>query len=322
MNAVQAACAIAHRAQPLVIAGALSKPDGSPVTIADFAAQAAACRILAKAFPGEPIVAEESAQALRDAGDQTLDKVTPFVQESLGVNASRGEVADWIDLGAHREGADRYWTLDPIDGTRGYLQNGHYCAALALIENGRVRVAAIGCPTAAPDKPIEAAAAVDSGAMYYAVAGQGAFETVLAWPQAHHPLKVSEHADIASARLCQRRQADQSAPAIVALRKQLGMTGPVLALDSQVKYAALARGDADVYVRPRKYPAHRDKIWDHAAGALLVEEAGGQVSDLAGRPLDYSLGHEFSRNNGILVSNRLLHGAVLGGAAAIGLAAD
>jgi hypothetical protein len=53
-------------------------------------------------------------------------------------------------------------------------------------------------------------------------------------------------------------------------------------------------------------------IWDQAAGALLVEEAGGRVSDLHGLPLDFTTGRHLLRNTGLIASNGLLHDAVLG----------
>jgi 3'(2'), 5'-bisphosphate nucleotidase len=55
----------------------------------------------------------------------------------------------------------------------------------------------------------------------------------------------------------------------------------------------------------------RDKIWDHAAGALIVEEAGGCVTDLVGRPLDFGAGRVLSHNEGVVASNGRLHSAVL-----------
>ena len=51
-------------------------------------------------------------------------------------------------------------------------------------------------------------------------------------------------------------------------------------LDSLAKYAIVARGDADVYMRPPTRPAYSEKIWDHAAGMLVIEEAGGKLIDI------------------------------------------
>jgi HAL2 family 3'(2'),5'-bisphosphate nucleotidase len=311
LRAVQAATRVAEAARATIAANTLPKPDGSPVTIADYAAQAAANRILAEAFPGDRVIAEESCAALRGAkSDDALQRISQLVADVIGVPVGRGDgdgdAAQWIDFGSQvaTDSRRRFWTLDPIDGTRGYIEGGHYCPALALVENGLVIVGVLGCPTVSP-----------SASIYYAVRGEGAFVAPLYAPFDAPPdsrkLSVSSQSNGAMARLCQRRTADQAAPTIVALRKRLGMSGPILSADSQVKYAAIAQGDADLYIRPRKHPAHRDKIWDHAAGAILVEEAGGRVTDLAGRPLDFSHGPELTLNNGILATNKALHEQVL-----------
>src|SRR4030042_1160885 len=58
-------------------------------------------------------------------------------------------------------------------------------------------------------------------------------------------------------------------------------------------------------------PDYREWIWDQAAGSLLVTEAGGRVSDLAGAELDFSRGRRLERNRGVLGSNGRLHPAAL-----------
>lgn len=50
---------------------------------------------------------------------------------------------------------------------------------------------------------------------------------------------------------------------------------------------------------------------DHAAGCLIVEEAGGTVTDFQGKPLDFSVGRTLSKNRGVLASSKLLHPQVL-----------
>ena len=83
-------------------------------------------------------------------------------------------------------------------------------------------------------------------------------------------------------------------------------TSPWL-MDSQTKYLALAAGFGDVlfYLLPPNGLDYRWKIWDVAPGALVVQEAGGRVSDLDGNPLDFSCGERLAHNSGILVSNGL-----------------
>jgi len=82
-------------------------------------------------------------------------------------------------------------------------------------------------------------------------------------------------------------------------------------MDSQAKHAAIATGHADLMMRIPATRTFRDKIWDQAAGTLLVEEAGGRVTDLQGGELDFGAGRELTRNEGVIASNDALHNAVL-----------
>ena len=68
---------------------------------------------------------------------------------------------------------------------------------------------------------------------------------------------------------------------------------------------------ADVYLRLPTRADYREKIWDHAAGALIVTEAGGRVTDVDGRPLDFTRGSSLLDNRGVLATNGLLHDRVL-----------
>ncbi len=72
-----------------------------------------------------------------------------------------------------------------------------------------------------------------------------------------------------------------------------------------------ASGMAEVYLRPVSAGRYREKTWDHAAGVAIVEEAGGRVSDLDGRPLDFSTGPRLEGNRGVVASNGWVHDRVL-----------
>ncbi|MGB7415640.1 MAG: inositol monophosphatase family protein, partial [Thermosynechococcaceae cyanobacterium] len=78
-------------------------------------------------------------------------------------------------------------------------------------------------------------------------------------------------------------------------------------------YGAVASGSAALYLRlpSPKSPDYREKIWDHAAGTIVVEEAGGRVTDMHGKPLDFSQGAKLVDNRGVIVSNGLIHDQVL-----------
>ena len=90
-------------------------------------------------------------------------------------------------------------------------------------------------------------------------------------------------------------------------------------MDSQAKYAVVARGEAEIYLRLPTRADYREKIWDHAAGALIVSEAGGKVTDIAGKPLEFHHGRALDANRGLVVTNGPLHGPVLAALAKAGI---
>jgi 3'(2'), 5'-bisphosphate nucleotidase len=97
------------------------------------------------------------------------------------------------------------------------------------------------------------------------------------------------------------------------IARAVGITRPALRMDSQAKYGLVARGDAALYLRlPSPHaPEYRENIWDHAAGTILVEEAGGRVSDMYGQPLDFASGVKMHANRGVVASNGAIHAAVI-----------
>jgi 3'(2'), 5'-bisphosphate nucleotidase len=91
----------------------------------------------------------------------------------------------------------------------------------------------------------------------------------------------------------------------------LGVTALPLRIDSQCKYATIARGDASIYLRLPTRADYAENIWDHAAGWINVKEAGGEVTDACGNPLDFSAGRTLSRNVGVVATNGKLHDRVI-----------
>jgi 3'(2'), 5'-bisphosphate nucleotidase len=170
-------------------------------------------------------------------------------------------------------------------------------------------VAALCCPN------LSGADAWDKkrGALFSAVRGQGAMLQVLDDSAApSRTVRVTGTRNPAMARVCESVESGHSAhDQSAAIARHLGITAPSVRLDSQAKYGVVARGEADLYLRLPTKKDYREKIWDHAGGVLVVEEAGGRVTDVDGKPLNYSLGRELRENRGVVVSNGLLHEAVL-----------
>ena len=298
-------------AQGRLLAGhTLTKGDASPVTIADFAAQAVVCAELTDRLGDIAMIGEEDSNDLRTPGaTDLLDAVTGLVRTQRGDGVSVGNVLDWISVGASAGASGRYWTLDPIDGTKGFLRGEQYAVALGLIENGEVILGVLGCPNLPnPDG--------STGAVFAATAGRSE-----AWygdaidPQ---PVTVAAPASLAEARFCESVESghsNQDHSAQIAAR--LGITAEPYRIDSQCKYAAVARGDASIYLRLPTRADYREKIWDHAAGKFVVEQAGGVVTDVTGAPLDFSHGAKLEVNSGVVATDGRFHDQVIAAVQAV-----
>ncbi len=317
LSAVRAAARLGISVQAAMVTPELIKDDRSPVTVADFACQALVSHQLEAAFPDDPLVAEESSRSLQGKAAESVRRaVRQHLTNSLG-EATDDQVDAWIDRGQGQP-AQRFWTLDPVDGTAGFLRHQHWVVALALIEDGLVNVAALACPRL--DFGRSGDKVGSDGSVAVAVRGGGAWGGALESDELT-PLHVSDCAEPSEARLLASVEAGHTnLDQLHALEAALGVSAPPVRMDSQAKYAALANGQGELIFRllsPAK-PNYREKIWDQAAGSLIVEEAGGRVSDLQGNRLDFSAGRTLARNTGVLVSNGTLHSQALEALASIG----
>ena len=304
-GALGAAARITRVAQQrLVGTETLTKRDRSPVTAADFASQAVISGILLEAFPDIPLVGEEEACALREPKNAAMkEQVVAWVRSEVPHVRDDDQVLAWIDRGA-MPCAERFWTLDPIDGTKGFLRKGQYAIALALIERGEVVLGLMACPNLDLGS--------DTGALFTAVLGHGTRVAPIDAHSSSQPVSVGPAVGFDAARLCESVEVDHSDHARSArVAAALGITGEPLRMDSQAKYGAVARGDAQVYLRLPTRADYRECIWDHAAGMLVVTEAGGRVTDVDGKALDFGRGRRLSNNRGVIATGSVDHGAVV-----------
>lgn len=317
LQAVRQAALLARQVQAEMVTPALTKNDRSPVTVADFAAQALVAYLLSQAFPNDALVGEESAGALQSPDEsETLAQVTAFVARFIP-QATPENICRWIDRGG-AVASGRYWTLDPVDGTKGFLRHDQYAVALALIDNGQVQLGVLGCPNLRdghiPDH-------TGPGSLAAAQRGQGCWILPLQGDAEARRVQASAIADPAQARLLRSFEAGHTnVDQLDQLAQRLGVQAEAVRMDSQAKYAILACGGGEVIVRllsPDK-PDYKEKIWDQAAGSIVVEEAGGRISDLSGKALDFTAGRSLKHNRGILATNGPLHPAFLQGLADIG----
>ncbi len=317
--AVREAARLTRRVQREMVTPALVKGDKSPVTVADFTAQAIVAKRLAEAFPDAKLVGEEDASDLTatDEGRSTLAQIQHFL-ESAAPGATAEEVCQWIDRG-NDPAEGTFWTLDPVDGTKGFLRGDQYAVALALIDNGRVELGVLGCPEltgAATPK------AGGPGSVLVAARGQGTWVSSTEpldeqWTELH----VAPTSDVAQTRIFRSvESAHTNTGQLGQLATAMGVEADPIPMDSQAKYAVLAAGGGEMLVRllSAKRLDYREKIWDQAAGSIVVEEAGGRVTDLDGKPLDFSHGTSLAANRGVLGTNGKVHDAALEALRAIG----
>lgn len=315
--AVREAARLCQAVQAQMDPGVIEKKDRSPVTVADYGSQALVCRMLREAFPDDPIIAEEDARALRQPDHESVrQEVVQHVEAVRGAVAPE-TVLEWIDYGNAQAYSDRFWTLDPIDGTKGFLRSEQYAVALALIVGGQVVVSAMACPNlpAHLDEPDGL-----RGVIFTAVRGHGAISVPCGDEGEAGAIHVGALSETEQARFCESVESGHSSHSdAAAVAERLGITAPPVRLDSQAKYAVVARGDADIYLRLPTRPGYVEKIWDHAAGMLVVVEAGGTVTDVTGAPLEFNHGPRLQNNRGIVVSNGSLHADVITALDAVGV---
>jgi 3'(2'), 5'-bisphosphate nucleotidase len=334
--AVQRAAMLTDRVYRDLTNSVQTKGDRSPVTIGDYGAQALIISAIRHNFPDDTIIGEEDATALRTDGKyelqhriwelvRTTNHPKPNAEEILGGSIPTVDaMLDLIDVGqcTGHETA-RFWTVDPIDGTKGFLRGGQYAICLGLVVGGQAVLGVLGCPhlPISNYEHLESATilpgshdSLNQGVIFSAVSGHGASIRSL-WDytstegQKIHASLVCNSSEACFCESFDPGHSNHEFQALVA--GQLGITRPSVRMDSQAKYASVARGAADIYIALPRDQSYKFKIWDHVPGEIIVREAGGVVTDFNGKPLDFSTGREMTSNCGVIACGPNLHGQVL-----------
>lgn len=316
--------------------GTQIKNDKSPVTVGDYASQALINKAIKLNFPNDNIVGEEDSLSLKDGSEEAnalskriLDLLSETQQktekssDALGELKDLKEVYESIDFGNYEGGSEgRFWALDPIDGTKGFLRGDQFAVCLALIEDGKVVLGVIGCPNLPEHIVLNDKQSGTKGGLFSAVKGVGSFYTPLFETDEFVPLKDQEKikmtSETSSATLkvvegVEKGHSSHSTQSQIKLK--LGFSEDTVAqqtinLDSQVKYCVLAKGQADIYLRLPVSDTYREKIWDHAAGNILIYESGGQVGDIGGQELDFGKGRQLN-SKGVIAANKAIFPKVI-----------
>ncbi|KAL3522158.1 hypothetical protein ACH5RR_014992 [Cinchona calisaya] len=320
----------------------LKKNDQTPVTIADFGVQALVSLEMSKLFPSIPLVAEEDSMFLHanNLVDAVVDVVTD--RATLRDKLTQDDVLEAIDRGgkdAYVFGPKpaTYWVLDPIDGTRGFVKGSEalYVVGLALVVNEEIVLGVMGCPNWQENQPFQADenTVSMSGTIMISHKGCGTWRKKL-WDRINiigellHDSWTRCFVDdcqlVHKARFCiPDSQTWESLPLSLLYNAttQAENVGDkeILLLPaccgSLCKYLMVASGRASVFIQGEK-AGKIVKAWDHAVGIICVHEAGGKVTDWRGTELDFTADQVERRiiypSGGILVTNNILHGAIVG----------
>ncbi|KAL1988568.1 hypothetical protein VTN96DRAFT_8963 [Rasamsonia emersonii] len=346
--AVQRAALLIKTIIAAVDKGAMDKSDNTPVTIADFAAQALIISAIHHAFPADSFVGEESAATLRQ-DPQLLERVWELVSSTrldgdddaadsealLTSPPTREAMLDIIDLGGKGDGrsssSGRMWVLDPVDGTATFMRGQQYAVCLALIEDGKQKLGVLGCPNLRIDSTTGQVVREDVvdregyGLMLSAVAGQGAFLRPLGRgglaPAQRIPARLRDvDMDLRDLRFVDCRAAKSTDfDKHGALAAQFGAPWPpdTDLWSSQMRYVAIAVGGCNALIKIPRRKSYRSSLWDHAGGMLIAEEVGCTITDLDGNPIDCGLGRTLAGAYGMVVAPEKVHSRVLSAARAL-----
>lgn len=278
----------------------LLKDDKSPVTVADLAVQVAVTAALRAAdVPhADRLVGEEGADSLDAGGKTMIEQLLRLSGEALdaaglghAAPTSEGSLRELLDaagLDPVEEGRETFWCLDPIDGTKGFLRGQQFAIALGLVTGSEPRIGLLGCPHLALGIRDDYGDADEVGSIYLGVIGEGAWSgpTTAASRADLAPTAGSPEPPDGRVRVClSYEKAHSDTDRTSAALEAAGVRTTPIRIDSQCKYAMVASGRADLYLRLAR-EGYREKSWDHAAGCAVVRAAGGLVeSATGGEPL-------------------------------------
>jgi len=183
----------------------------------------------------------------------------------------------------------RVWMVDPLDGTNGFIDgNGDFAVQIGLAENGECVVGVVYQPL--------------TGVLYRAVRGHGT------WIERPDYLperaQVSDERDITSMRLAASRS--HRSPRMNKVVMTFGVKEEVRRGSVGIKVGLIVERQCDLYI----HLSPRTKQWDTCAPQLILTEAGGQLTDLFGRPLHYNV-PEVKNRNGLVASNSVVHEQII-----------
>jgi 3'(2'), 5'-bisphosphate nucleotidase len=179
--------------------------------------------------------------------------------------------------------------IDPLDGTTGFIDgNGDFAVQIGLSENG-------DCVLGVVYQPL-------TGTLYRAVRGGGTWIERPGFEPS--PGRVSDHQEISTMRLAASRS--HRSPRMDKVVQAFGLKEEILRGSVGIKVGLIVEQQCDLYV----HLSPRTKQWDTCAPEVILHEAGGQITDLFGRPLRYNHA-DVQNRNGVVASNGVSHGRIV-----------
>ena len=184
---------------------------------------------------------------------------------------------------------ERVWITDPIDGTWGFLKkDGDFAVQIGLAVRGEPVVGVVYLPA--------------HGLLYFASKGNGAFvATDNGQPKR---LQASANTEFSKMNLAVSR--NHRSPKISRIIKELGLKKEIQRGSVGLKVGLVAEGVCDLYV----HLSARTKFWDTCGPQIILEEAGGRLTDLFGERIRYGIS-DVQNHGGIVAANGAAHDTII-----------
>ena len=240
---------------------------------------------------GEPLHVEQK------SSDSDVEPVTQAdrIANELIVNGLKSEfpsdgilAEESVDT-ERRLSKSRVWMVDPLDGTNGFIDgNGDFAVQIGLVEDGECVAAVVYLPL--------------TDVLYRAVLGEG---TWIERPElTPEKASVSDRRTFAEMRLAASRS--HRSPRMNKVVQRFGFREEVQRGSVGIKVGLLVEEQCDLYI----HLSGRTKQWDTCAPQLILTEAGGRLTDLFGRPLNYNV-PDVNNRNGLVASNGVSHDLII-----------
>jgi 3'(2'), 5'-bisphosphate nucleotidase len=182
----------------------------------------------------------------------------------------------------------RVWLVDPMDGTKQFIEHlDEFAVMIGLAVNGKPELGVVFNPA--------------TNKMYYAATGLGAYLEEPLTTKRLHVATTSDPAKMAAA-----MSRSHHSPKVDLIKARLGITQQIQSGSVGLKVGLLAEGRAHVYV----HLGAKTNQWDTCAPQVIIEAAGGKMTDRDGQPLQYNSA-EIRNLNGVVASNGVIHPRVI-----------